>query len=263
MSQPGGQTLAREIATRVERFVREVVIPYERDARVGPHGPSEDLVRELRVQARTAGVLTPHILPNGEHLAQRETATVLKPSGLSPLGPVAVNTMAPDEGNMYLLGKIATPEQKARFLAPLISGDARSAFFMTEPAEDDGAGSDPSMMKTSAQLKGDHWVINGRKTFISGAMGAKVGIVMAKSPDGATMFLVELPHPAIQIERVLDTLDNSMPGGHALVNIVDLHVPADQVLGLPGEGFKYAQVRLSPARLSHCMRWFGSVTRAQ
>ena len=263
MSQPGGQTLAREIATRVERFVREVVIPYERDARVGPHGPSEDVVRELRVQARTAGVLTPHILPNGEHLAQRETATVLKPSGLSPLGPVAVNTMAPDEGNMYLLGKIATPEQKARFLAPLISGDARSAFFMTEPAEDDGAGSDPSMMKTSAQLKGDHWVINGRKTFISGAMGAKVGIVMAKSPDGATMFLVELPHPAIQIERVLDTLDNSMPGGHALVNIVDLHVPADQVLGLPGEGFKYAQVRLSPARLSHCMRWFGSVTRAQ
>jgi acyl-CoA dehydrogenase len=263
MSQPVGQTSAREIAARVERFVRDVVIPYERDPRLGAHGPSEELVLELRVRARAAGVLTPHILPNGDHLTQRETALVLKPSGLSPLGPVAVNTMAPDEGNMYLLGKIATPEQKARFLAPLISGEARSAFFMTEPSADDGAGSDPSMMKTAAQLNGDHWVINGRKTFISGAVGAKVGIIMAKSPDGATMFLVDLPHPAVRIERVLDTIDNSMPGGHALVNIVDLHVPVDQVLGAPGEGFKYAQVRLSPARLSHCMRWHGSVTRAQ
>jgi acyl-CoA dehydrogenase len=263
MSQSAGQTLAGEIAARVERFVRDVVIPYERDPRLGPHGPSEELVLELRVHARAAGVLTPHILPNGDHLTQRETALILKPSGLSPLGPVAVNTMAPDEGNMYLLGKIATREQKARFLAPLISGEARSAFFMTEPSADDGAGSDPSMMKTAAQLKGDHWVINGRKTFISGAVGAKIGIIMAKSPDGATMFLVDLPHPAVCIERVLDTIDNSMPGGHALVNIVDLHVPVDQVLGAPGEGFKYAQVRLSPARLSHCMRWHGSVTRAQ
>jgi acyl-CoA dehydrogenase len=263
MSQSAGQMLAGEIAARVERFVRDVVIPYERDPRLSPHGPSEELVLELRVHARAAGVLTPHLLPNGDHLTQRETALILKPSGLSPLGPVAVNTMAPDEGNMYLLGKIATPDQKARFLAPLISGDARSAFFMTEPSADDGAGSDPSMMKTAAQLKGDHWVINGRKTFISGAVGAKIGIIMAKSPDGATMFLVDLPHPAVCIERVLDTIDNSMPGGHALVNIVDLHVPVDQVLGAPGEGFKYAQVRLSPARLSHCMRWHGSVTRAQ
>jgi acyl-CoA dehydrogenase len=263
MSQSAGQTLAGEIAARVERFVRDVVIPYERDPRLSPHGPSEELVLELRVHARAAGVLTPHILPNGDHLTQRETALILKTSGLSPLGPVAVNTMAPDEGNMYLLGKIATPEQKARFLAPLISGEARSAFFMTEPSADDGAGSDPSMMKTAARLKGDHWVINGRKTFISGAVGAKIGIIMAKSPDGATMFLVDLPHPAVRIERVLDTIDNSMPGGHALVNIVDLHVPVDQVLGAPGEGFKYAQVRLSPARLSHCMRWHGSVTRAQ
>jgi acyl-CoA dehydrogenase len=256
-------TLAREIAARVERFVRDVVVPYERDPRLGAHGPSEDLVRELRIQARTAGVLTPHILRNGAHLSQRETAMVLKPSGLSPLGPVAVNTMAPDEGNMYLLGKVATAEQKARFLAPLVSGDARSAFFMTEPAELDGAGSDPSMMKTEARLKGGHWVINGRKAFISGAVGAKVGIIMAKSPDGATMFLVDLPDPAVRIERVLDTIDSSMPGGHALIDIVDLHVPIDQVLGRPGEGFKYAQVRLSPARLSHCMRWHGSVTRAQ
>lgn len=264
MSRPAEEmSRAREIAARVERFVRDVVVPYERDLRVGPHGPSEELVVELRGKAKAAGVLTPHILHDGEHLTQRETATVLKPSGLSPLGPVAVNTMAPDEGNMYLLGKIATAEQKARFLAPLISGEARSAFFMTEPAEDDGAGSDPSMMKTVARLEGDHWVVNGRKAFISGAVGAKVGIIMAKSPEGATLFLVDLPDPAIRIERVLDTIDNSMPGGHSLVDIVDLNVPADQVLGRSGEGFKYAQVRLSPARLSHCMRWHGSATRAQ
>ena len=168
MSRPAEEmSRAREIAARVERFVRDVVVPYERDLRVGPHGPSEELVVELRGKAKAAGVLTPHILHDGEHLTQRETATVLKPSGLSPLGPVAVNTMAPDEGNMYLLGKIATAEQKARFLAPLISGEARSAFFMTEPAEDDGAGSDPSMMKTVARLEGDQWVVNGRKAFIT------------------------------------------------------------------------------------------------
>jgi acyl-CoA dehydrogenase len=257
-----GTYRAAAIATKVEAFVRNVVAPYERDPRCGSHGPSEQLVCELRAKAKAAGVLTPHILPDGSHLTQRETATVLKPSGLSPLGPVAVNTMAPDEGNMYLIGKVGSPELKARFLAPLISGDARSAFFMTEPAEDGGAGSDPSMMKTLAVLNGNHWVINGRKAFITGAQGAKVGIVMAKSNDGACLFLVDLPDPAIRIERILDTIDSSMPGGHAVVAIDNLRVPADQMLGRSGEGFQYAQLRLSPARLSHCMRWHGSATRA-
>jgi acyl-CoA dehydrogenase len=250
------------IAARVEAFVRNVVAPYERDPRLGPHGPSEDLVKELRAKARTAGVLTPHIASGGHHLTQRETAMVLKRSGLSPLGPVAVNTMAPDEGNMYLLGKIASPAQKARFLEPLVSGEARSAFFMTEPAEDGGAGSDPSMLRTTARLDGDHWIINGRKAFITGAQGASVGIVMAKSEDGACMFLVDLPDPAIRIERILDTIDSSMPGGHAVVTIDDLRVPSAQMLGASGEGFHYAQIRLSPARLSHCMRWHGGATRA-
>jgi acyl-CoA dehydrogenase len=254
---------AFEIAARVEAFVRNVVVAYERDPRQGPHGPSDELVRELRAKARDAGVLTPHIPGGGHHLTQRETAIVLKASGLSPLGPVAVNTMAPDEGNMYLLRKVASPAQKRRFLEPLVSGEARSAFFMTEPAEDGGAGSDPSMMQTTACLDGNGWVINGRKAFITGAQGAKIGIIMAKSHDGACMFLVELPDPAIRIERVLDTIDSSMPGGHALVTIQNLRVPAEQMLGASGEGFKYAQIRLSPARLSHCMRWHGSATRAQ
>ncbi|MBV2150589.1 acyl-CoA dehydrogenase family protein [Sphingobium sp. AS12] len=253
---------AQAIADRVEAFVRTTVVPYEGDPRCGFHGPSDDLVIELREKARAAGVLTPHVLPDGSHLTQRETATVLIKSGLSPLGPLACNTMAPDEGNMYLLGKVGTAEQKAHFLQPLLEGRGRSAFFMTEPAVDGGAGSDPSMMQTTCVQDGNHWVINGRKAFITGAQGAMVGIIMAKSTDGACMFLVDLPDPAIRIDRVLDTIDSSMPGGHAVVTIDNLRVPADQMLGQSGEGFKYAQVRLSPARLSHCMRWLGACIRA-
>jgi len=259
----GPTARATEIGTRVEAFVREIVIPYERDPRCGSHGPAEELVAELRDKARAAGVLAPHILADGSHLTQRETAFVLRASGLSPLGPVAVNTMAPDEGNMYLLGKVGNEEQKQRFLKPLVDGTSRSAFFMTEPASEGGAGSDPSMMQTTARLDGNHWVIDGRKAFITGANGAHVGIVMAKSDDGASMFLVDLPNPAIRIERLLETIDSSMPGGHAIVAIDGLRVPSDQILGAPGEGFKYAQIRLAPARLSHCMRWLGACIRAQ
>ena len=255
-------TDATTIAARVERFVRDTVAPYERDPRCGAHGPSDDLVAELRGLARGAGVLTPHILADGTHLHHRDVAVVLRAAGLSPLGPVAVNVAAPDEGNMYLLGQRASAEQKARFLDPMVKGEARSAFFMTEPAADGGAGSDPSMMQTSATRDGNHWVVNGRKAFITGAEGAQVGIVMAKADEGATMFLVDLPDPAIRIERVLDTIDSSMPGGHAVVAIENLRIPADQMLGNPGEGFQLAQVRLAPARLTHCMRWLGACIRA-
>ena len=257
-----GAARTAEIAARVEAFVRDVVVPYEKDPRRDDHGPTDELVAELREKARAAGVLTPHILADGSHLTQRETATVLKASGLSPLGPVAVNTMAPDEGNMYLLGKVASPEMKERFLKPMVEGRARSAFFMTEPAAEGGAGSDPSMMQTTAVQDGNHWVINGRKAFITGAQGAKVGIVMAKSTAGACLFLVDLPDPAIRVDRVLHTIDSSMPGGHAILTIDNLRIPADQMLGQAGEGFHYAQIRLSPARLSHCMRWYGATKRA-
>ncbi|WP_144149437.1 acyl-CoA dehydrogenase family protein [Paraburkholderia sp. BCC1884] len=255
-----------EIAARVEQFVREVVIPYESDPRRTSHGPEDALVDELRAKAREVGLLTPHIGADGSHLTQLETAAVLKRSGLSPLGPLALNTAAPDEGNMYLLGKIGTPQQQARFLAPLIAGTARSAFFMTEPSAEGGAGSDPSMLQTTAGRDGDSWVIHGRKAFITGAAGARTGIVMARTGSAeavkATMFLVELPHPAVRIERILDTIDSSMPGGHAVVCLDGLRVPHDHVLGEVDEGFRYAQVRLSPARLSHCMRWHGAATRA-
>jgi len=258
-----GMEATLAIADRVEKFVREIVVPYEKDPRRDHHdSPTDELVCELKDKARQAGVLTPHILPDGSHLSQQETAIVLARSGLSPLGPLACNTNAPDEGNMYLLGKVGSALIKERFLKPLVEGRARSAFFMTEPAADGGAGSDPSMMLTTCRPDGNHWVINGRKAFITGADGAKVGIVMAKSDDGACMFVVDLPDPAIRIERVLNTIDSSMPGGHAVVSIENLRVPSDQMLGNSGEGFNYAQVRLSPARLSHCMRWLGACTRA-
>ena len=255
------------IAARVERFVRDVVIPYEKDPRATSHGPTDDLVVELRTLARAVGLITPHIGADGSHLSQRATALVLQASGLSPLGPVALNVMAPDEGNMYLLGQVASEAQKRRFLDPLVSGQARSAFFMTEPAEDDGAGADPSMLKTTAVPDGDGWRINGRKAFITGAVGASVGIVMARTDSGdgkvaATMFLVDLPDPAVRVERVMETIDSSMPGGHSIIALEDLRVPGDQILGAPHQGFRYAQVRLSPARLSHCMRWLGACRRA-
>jgi acyl-CoA dehydrogenase len=254
---------AMAIAQQVERFVRNVVVPYEQDRRIGDHGPSNELVTELRALARQAGVLTPHIRADHTHLSHRDTALVLRTAGLSPLGPTAVNVMAPDEGNMFLLGKVASPEQKRHFLQPLIAGTARSAFFMTEPAADGGAGSDPSMLMTRAELQGSEWVINGRKAFITGFAGASVGIIMARTVQSATLFLVDLPNPAIRLERVLDTIDRSMAGGHAVLSIENLRVPASQVLGAVDAGFKNAQVRLAPARLTHCMRWLGACLRAQ
>jgi acyl-CoA dehydrogenase len=262
MSQGVGTDKTREIATRVETFVRTEVIPYERDSRWGAHGPPEEMVEELRSRARAAGVMTPHILADGRHLSHRELALVLRAAGLSPLGPVAVNVAAPDEGNMFLLGRVASPTQQERFLKPIVEGRVRSSFFMTEPAEDNGAGSDPSMLRTTAERDGDYWVINGRKWFSTGADGARVGIVMAKTHGGATMFLVDLPNPAIRIERIPHTLDSSMPGGHPVSTIDNLRVHRSQVLGECGAGFKYAQVRLAPARLTHCMRWLGACTRA-
>lgn len=249
------------MALRVERFVRDEVVPYERDPRWGAHGPSEELALELKGKARQAGLLCPHLTEEGTHRSHRATAGILRASGLSPLGPVALNVSAPDEGNMFLLGKIATAEQKRRFLEPLIAGEIRSAFFMTEPADIAGAGSDPSMLKTTAIRDGSDWLITGQKAFITGARGAGVGIIMAKTDQSATMFLVELPNPALTVERIYDTIDGSMAGGHALVKIDGLRVTPDGVLGEVDQGFKYAQVRLAPARLTHCMRWWGAASR--
>lgn len=255
--------LALQIADKVEKFIRNEIVPYERDPRRDHHNcPTEELVLEMRAKAKAAGMMTPHILQDGSHLSQLGTAIVLIRTGLSPLGPLACNTAAPDEGNMYLLGKVGNDFIKQRFLKPLVAGNVRSAFFMTEPASENGAGSDPMMMKTQCYQEGSDWIIHGRKAFITGVEGAHMGIIMAKSEQGACMFLVDLPNPAIKIEKIPRTIDSSMPGGHATLLIDHLRVPQQQMLGEAGEGFKYAQVRLSPARLSHCMRWYGACLRA-
>lgn len=250
------------IAEQVEQFVRDKIIPFEKDKRWKAHGPEESLVVELRELARGEGLIAPHLREDGTHLRHVDVGKVLTAAGLSPLGPTALNVMAPDEGNMFLLAKVGTPEQKEKYLAPLVAGLERSAFFMTEPASEGGAGSDPMMLKTMATPVNGGWKISGRKAFITGAEGASTAILMARTGASATMFLARLPNPAIRIERILDTLDSSMPGGHAIVLIDDLFLSTADVLGEVDEGLKYAQVRLAPARLTHCMRWLGGCIRA-
>lgn len=251
-----------ELAARVDAFIRFKIVPYERDPRIEHHGPSDALAHELKALAKAEGLLSPHVgeAYGGLGLNHRQIATVFRAAGYSTLGPIALNIMAPDEGNMAMLEKVASAEQKEKFLRPLAAGETRSAFLMTEP--DGGAGSDPSMMKTTAVQDGNHWVINGMKTLITGADGAAFGIIMAKTEKGATMFLADIKTPGIKIERVLDTIDRTMPGGHSVVSLTNVRLSADAVLGQPDEGFKYAQVRLAPARLTHCMRWWGAAKRA-
>jgi len=261
-----------ELKERTERLVRERIIPYENDPRQTPHGPSPELRRELVALGREAGLLSPHVGRDwgGLGLDYRAKSIVFEAAGYSPLGPVALNCFAPDEANMHLLEQVAEPHQKERWLRPLAAGEIRSCFMMTEPAP--GAGSDPAMLKTTARRadggnRGD-FVIDGEKWLITGAVGAEFAIIMAKTdpddggPAGATMFLSPMDAPGIKVERVLDTLDQYMSGGHAVIRLEGLRVPESAVLGRVGEGFRYAQVRLAPARLTHCMRWLGAARRA-
>jgi alkylation response protein AidB-like acyl-CoA dehydrogenase len=161
---------------------------------------------------------------------------------------------------MHMLELIATDAQKERFLRRLATGEVRSCFAMTEPAP--GAGADPNLLRTEARRDGDHYVVNGVKWLITGAQGAAFAIIMARTEEGATMLLSDMNAPGIRIERILDTIDQGFAGGHAVLRFENLRVPVENVLGAPGQGFKYAQVRLAPARLTHCMRWLGAATRA-
>lgn len=247
---------------KTRAFIADKIIPLEKDPRCTPHGPTEDLRDEMITLGREAGLLSSHMSEEfgGLGLDHMSKAILFEEAGYSPLGPVALNIAAPDEGNMHMLHEIATPEQKERWLKPLAAGHIRSCFCMTEPSP--GAGSDPSMLQTTAQRDGDDYIINGLKWFITGAQGAQFAIIMAKLDDGnATMFLADMNSPGIHIERTMDALDSCFPGGHCVVRFDNLRVSADSVLGAPGEGLRYAQVRLSPARLTHCMRWLGAARR--
>jgi acyl-CoA dehydrogenase len=252
-----------ELRERTRRFIADEVMAFEKDQRLTPHGPAESLRAELVERARRAGLLTPHasVALGGLGLSHIEKAVVFEEAGYSTLGPIAMNIHAPDEGNIHLMEEVATAAQKKRWLLPQVQGLTRSCFAMTEPAP--GAGADPSMLATTAVRDGADYVINGTKWFITGADGAAYGIVMARMEDGtASMFLTDMDRPGISVVRQMNAMDSCFSGGHSVVEFSDVRIPAADVLGEIGKGFRYAQVRLAPARLTHCMRWLGQARRA-
>jgi acyl-CoA dehydrogenase len=249
------------LVTQVRGFVDEVVIPREADVAAEP-GRLESVRAELQQAARAAGVFAPRVPVEygGLGLDWRDSALVFEAAGRSLLGPQALNCAAPDEGNMHLLHAVGTAQQQARYYAPLARGDIRSCFAMTEPAP--GAGSDPAMLLTRAVRDGDQWVIDGDKWFISGAQGAAFAICMARTEAGPTLFLVDAGNPGFEILALTPTLDHALPGGLCEVRSADCRVADDAVLGEVGKGYEYAQLRLGPGRLTHCMRWLGFAGRA-
>jgi alkylation response protein AidB-like acyl-CoA dehydrogenase len=258
----------RDLTARTSAFVADVVLPVE-DAHGGDveRAGGDALRRELQAEARGRGLLSPHgpVAYGGLGLGMVDRAPVFEAAGHSLFGPLAVNCAAPDEGNVHLLAHVATEEQKAEFLAPLVAGEVRSAFAMTEPAP--GAGSDPSALCTEARRVPGGWRVTGHKWFITGADGAAFFNVMARTsgrpgtPGGATMFLAPADSEGITVGRHIGTLDRSMVGGHCEVRFDDVLVPDERVLGEVDQGFAHAQVRLGPARMTHVMRWLGAARR--
>src|SRR5262245_45116118 len=226
----------QELRQRVRAFIDAEVIPLE------PHENEEDglppaVLRDVREKARRAGVWAPQLPPEygGLGLDTLAMCAVFEEAGRSPLGPLALHCAAPDEGNMHLLLKAATPEQREKYLEPLARGDVRSCFAMTEPAP--GAGADPTMLRTRAERRGDRWVINGRKWFTSGAGGAAFAIVAAvtdpavPAKQGVTLFLVDAGTPGYEFIRAVPTMTSGGPGGHCELNFADCAVSDAQVFG--------------------------------
>ena len=252
---------------RIRRFVTDQIVPFERDPRLTSHGPTDELRQEMVELARAENLLTiqaPTEL-GGRGPTHIEQAVLYEAAGWSTLGPVAMNCAAPDEGNMLLLGKIANPEQTERYLRPVIDGRQRSVFAMTEP---DGAGSDPDQLTSTATFDGENFTIDGRKWLITGANGAKTWIIMARLapnphlPEGPTLFVTDGDQPGIVVERTMNTMDRNYVAGHCVVRFDQLTLPKSALLGEPGQALRYAQLRLAPARLTHCMRWLGAAQRA-
>lgn len=232
---------------------------------------STPILDELRAQARERGLW--NLFLPGEHgagLTNVQYAPLAEITGRSPqLGPAAVNCSAPDTGNMEVLAEFANAEQQARWLTPLLNGEIRSAFAMTEP---DVASSDATNVELSIVRDGDEYVINGRKWWITGAMSpnATVFIVMGKTDPSAdrhrqqSMILVERDTPGLEVVRGMTVLgyDDRSHGGHAELSFTDVRVPAANLIGAEGDGFAIAQGRLGPGRIHHCMRSIGIAERA-
>jgi acyl-CoA dehydrogenase len=251
-----------DLCARVRRFVDEVAIPAESPAIARDVAALDRCVAQLRARAKEAGLYAPQ-LPvqwGGLGLGWCALAEVLEEAGRSFLGPAALNCAAPDQPNMLTLLRLGNAAQQERFLAPLVRGEQRACFAMTEPAP--GAGSDPSMLRTRAERRGSRWVLNGHKQFISGGVGADFALVLARGETGATLFLVPADTPGYRVVRDIGMVTGYQIGGHAEILLQDCEVGDDAVLGEPGQGLAHAQLRLEPARLSHCMRYIGRARRA-
>lgn len=248
---------------RVQAFVTEAVLPaeaaLEHPERIDDHW---DVVLGLRERARALGIFTPHLPEEwgGLGIGVLGMSLISQICGISPYASLALNAMAPDEGNMHTLLTAGTPEQQARFLAPLAAGDVRSCFAMTEP---DVASSDPTNLRTTAVRDGDEWVLNGRKWFITGGVGAAFAIVVAKTGEADvghrnySLILVPTQTPGWRVVRDPGLIGAHYVGGHPEIELRDVRVPLGNLLGAEGEGFVIAQKRLAGGRLAHAMRWIG------
>ncbi|MDM0043298.1 acyl-CoA dehydrogenase family protein [Variovorax dokdonensis] len=246
----------------VRDFVDRHCIPMESPAHVHDPEAMDAALARLRPVARELGLYLPQmpVAQGGLGLGWVERAAVFEEAGRSYLGPAALNCAAPDQPNMISLLRQGTPAQQQRYLAPLAEGRIRSCFAMTEPAP--GAGSDPSMLRTTARRDGSGWVIDGHKWFITGAIGAAFCIVLAQTEDGPTQFIVDADNPGFSLVRAIKAIDPYAVGGHGELRFRACRVEGDAVLGEVGQGFAYAQQRLEPARLSHCLRLMGRARRA-
>ncbi|MFI7222042.1 acyl-CoA dehydrogenase family protein [Nonomuraea angiospora] len=256
-----------EIRKRVRAFIQGTVIPAMEEVKEADRDAYLRTIFRLRSQARAEGLWLPHMPKEwgGMGLGHVELAMVQSEAAKTRVGPWVLNCMAPDEGNMHTLLHWATDEQREKYLRPLLEGTQMSCFAMTEP---EVAGSDPTLIRTTAVRDGDEWLINGHKWFISNARRANFAILIARTepdvPEGSrganTAFLVDLPDPGWNDVREVETMHGST--GHSEIVITDLRVPDGQILGGRGNGHRLGQYRLGPARLAHCMRWISQAETA-
>ncbi|GAA3609410.1 acyl-CoA dehydrogenase family protein [Nonomuraea rosea] len=256
-----------EIRKRVRAFIQGTVIPAMDEVKESDRDAYLKTIFRLRSQAKAEGLWLPHMPKEwgGMGLGHVELAMVQSEAAKTRIGPWVLNCSAPDEGNMHTLLHWADDEQKEKYLRPLLDGAKMSCFAMTEP---EVAGSDPTLIKTSAVRDGDEWVINGHKWFISNARRANFAILIARTepdvPEGSrganTAFLVDLPNPGWNDVREVETMHGST--GHSEIVIEDLRLPDSQILGGRGNGHRLGQYRLGPARLAHCMRWISQAETA-
>jgi acyl-CoA dehydrogenase len=253
---------------RVRAFMEEHVYPNEQ-ALAREDDAADALVRELQQEAKSAGLWAPHLPPEagGSGSGFIEYAYLNEEIGRSFIAQLVFGCQAPDAGNGEILHLFGTDEQKERFLRPLVSGETRSFFGMTEP---EVAGSDPTLLRGSAERDGDEWVINAHKWFSSGADGAGFGVVMVVTdpeapPHGrASMILVPTDTPGYELVRKVPVMGHEGHGWgtHCETRFTNVRVPVENTLGEPGAGFMIAQKRLGPGRIHHVMRWLGQMQRA-